>query len=86
MLTLAQDKAIFREVFEFYEKYKSTDLSGNYWLRAAEDVRAIHGRYDKAGGVFFSELVAAVYEELRRNYDERCEREQIRFEGDIGGV
>ena len=66
------DKKVFREVFNFFTKYR--DLLGkmdklSYWASAAEEMGQITA--ELGGTDFVADLLAAVYTELARRADER---------------
>lgn len=66
------DKKVFREIFNFFTKYR--DLLGNmdelaYWASAAEEMGKIGA--ELGGTDFVTDLFVAVYTELSRRADER---------------
>lgn len=67
-----QDKRIFRDVFNFFTKYRDqmglTDRE-TFWLSASEELGQISKNF--GGTAFVTDLLAAVYQELMRRDDER---------------
>lgn len=71
-LAAPSDKRIFRDVFNYFEKYKNIKTDED-WCSAAAELGALCGELNN--DPFAMELLQTVYNEFERRYQQRSRRE-----------